>query len=167
MYNLIILAGLTALPVIPAALDFPDGILAAHNEERALTGTPPLKWDTGLASDAQRWALHLSTLGELQHDTRSGQGENLSMGPAGRHSVRDFLADWIGEKAIYRNGRFPHVVEETARKNGAAWEKVGHYSQLVWRTTTHLGCAMVTAKDWDYLVCRYSPPGNRRGEKAY
>lgn len=167
MYSLILLAGLATLPVIPAALDFPDEILAAHNEERALAGTPPLKWDARLADDARKWALHLSTLGELQHNTRSGQGENLSMGPAGRNSLRDLVGDWIGEKTIWRNGLFPYVVEETARKNGVPWEKVGHYSQLVWRTTTHLGCAMVTAKDWDYFVCRYTPPGNRRGEKAY
>ena len=167
MYSLILLAGLATLPVIPPALDFPDEILAAHNEERSLAETPPLKWDGRLAANAQRWALHLSTIGELQHDPRGGQGENLSMGPAGRNSVRDFLADWISEKSLYRNGPFPRVVEETARKAGVHWDKVGHYSQLVWRTTTHVGCAMVTAKDWDYLVCRYSPPGNRRGEKAY
>jgi hypothetical protein len=167
MHPFVILAALSTLPPIPAALDFPDEILAAHNEERALAGTPPLKWDAGLAAHARRWALHLSALGELKHDPRGGVGENLSMGPAGKSSVRDFVDDWIGEKKIWRNGRFPDAVEETARQTGADWHQIGHYSQMIWRTTTHLGCAMVTAKDWDYLVCRYSPPGNRRGEKAY
>ena len=34
-----------------------------------------------------------------------------------------------------------------------------HFTQLVWRATTHLGCA----KKGKYVVCMYLPGGNIRG----
>ena len=53
---------------------------------------------------------------------------------------------------------------------------VGHYTQIVWRTTTHLGAAQLTfdlvddqgsTRTYAAIVCNYDPPGNRRGEKVY
>jgi hypothetical protein len=37
---------------------------------------------------------------------------------------------------------------------------------MVWPTTTHVGCAIFAA-DWDYLICRYSPPGNKDGKPIF
>jgi hypothetical protein len=37
---------------------------------------------------------------------------------------------------------------------------------MVWPTTTHVGCAIFSA-DWDYLICRYSPPGNKDGKPIF
>jgi hypothetical protein len=37
---------------------------------------------------------------------------------------------------------------------------------MVWRTTTRVGCAIFVA-DWDYLICRYSPPGNIDGKPVF
>lgn len=37
----------------------------------------------------------------------------------------------------------------------------GHFTQLVWKSTTQLGCAMaVTTTNKVYGVCNYSPQGN-------
>jgi len=44
---------------------------------------------------------------------------------------------------------------------------VGHYTQMIWRNTTEVGCAVAERDDRQILVCRYSPPGNVRGEMAY
>jgi hypothetical protein len=38
---------------------------------------------------------------------------------------------------------------------------------MVWRTTKAIGCAMATTRDYDVLVCRYSPAGNLVGEAPY
>jgi hypothetical protein len=73
----------------------------------------------------------------------------------------DMVGDWIEEKAQYRHGVFPHV------SRTPNWTDVGHYTQLVWRSTTHVGCAIVTRDDRSILACRYAPPGNIDGRRAY
>ena len=44
------------------------------------------------------------------------------------------------------------------------WQDAGHYSQMIWRNTTRIGCAMAGG---GFLVCRYAPPGNFTGQKAF
>ena len=77
----------------------------------------------------------------------------------GSGSARTF-GNWIAEKAYYRNGQFPNV------SRTGNWADVAHYTQVVWRGTTHVGCAIYPTRNWDYLICRYSPPGNVGGRQA-
>jgi hypothetical protein len=62
------------------------------------------------------------------------------------------------EQHYFVPGIFPDV-----SKTGN-WADVGHYTQMVWRTTTAVGGARATGGGNDVLVCRYSPPGNVIGE---
>lgn len=39
-----------------------------------------------------------------------------------------------------------------------------HYSQMIWRDTKKLGCALGEGANADYLVCRYFPAGNIFGK---
>ena len=39
-------------------------------------------------------------------------------------------------------------------------EDVGHYTQVIWRATSEVGCAEATSADEDILVCRYTEAGN-------
>jgi len=141
--------------------DFRDRMLETHNGERALMGEPPLKWDPILAAHAAGWAEYLGGIGRLEHDRGSGEGENLWMGGAGAYKPRAMVEDWIGEKVNFDYGAFPYV------SRTHSWHDVGHYTQIIWRHTDRLGCAMTTANGWDYLVCRYRAPGNVVGEKPY
>ena len=135
-------------------------ILAAHNYERSRVGVAPLRWDPQLASAAASYGPTLARLGGLRHSARSarpGQRENLWMGSRGAFSPEQMVQYWISEKAYYRPGTFPHV------SRTGNWADVAHYTQVVWKGTTHVGCAIQPSAKWDYLICRYSPPGNVEG----
>ncbi|HWI75993.1 MAG TPA: CAP domain-containing protein [Sphingomicrobium sp.] len=152
-----------AAPVV-AQGQAPDRIslrlLAAHNWERARAGVPPLVWDPALAASAASYGPVLAALGRLQHspaDTRRGQRENLWMGTRGAFSPEQMVATWTSEKRYFRPGIFPDV------STTGNWFDVSHYTTMIWRTTTRLGCAIHRTPDWEFLICRYSPPGNIDG----
>ena len=138
-------------------------LLAVHNRERARVGVAPLRWDPVLAEAAASYGPALARLGKLKHSpraARAGQVENLWMGTRGAFSPEQMVGKWIAERAHYRDGTFPDV------SRTGKWSDVAHYTQLIWKTTTHVGCAIYRDRAWDYLVCRYSPPGNVEGRRV-
>jgi uncharacterized protein YkwD len=146
-----------------AADDFATQVLAAHNSERAALNVPPLTWNAALAADAAVWAKHLADTGSWAHAdaaTRKGEGENLWEGTAGAFTPTEMVGGWIGEKRYYHYGPFP---------NGGLNDglPIGHYTQMIWRDTTEIGCALATGHGKDVLVCRYAPMGNAMGQKPY
>ena len=160
-----------SLLAVPAAAQAPQGatgelaqrILAAHNRERAAVGHPPLAWDPALAGAAASYGPVLASLRQLVHsprETRPVQRENLAMASHGTLSPEQLVNLWSREKLLMHPGVFP-AVSRTGR-----WEDVAHYTQMVWPTTTRVGCAIFAA-DMDYLICRYSPPGNIDGKPVF
>lgn len=148
-----------------AAGQVAERLLAAQNRERALVGAPPLQWDATLAAHAASYGPVLASLRRLVHSPRAGrpgERENLAMAWHGTMAPEDMVDLWSREKRMLQPGsyRFPAV------SRTGAWEDVAHYTQMVWPTTTHVGCAIYSA-DWDYLICRYSPPGNIDGKPIY
>ena len=165
----LILAGCAAEPLYvqpaagPSRPDFPAAMLGAHNAERIAVGLPALAWDPALALAAAGYARELAAAGTLRHSPRAarpGQGENLWMGTRGAYSPAQMVGNWASEKRFFRRGVFPAV------STTGNWAEVGHYSQLVWPTTTRLGCATASNATADFLVCRYSPAGNIDGRRV-
>jgi hypothetical protein len=155
----------TAVPAQPqgAQDDLAARLLAAHNRERALVGAPPLQWDSDLAAHAASYAPILANLHALVHaprETRRGERENLAKAWHGTLSPEQMIELWCREKQFLQAGIFPSI------SRTGWWEDVAHYTQVVWPTTTRVGCAIFTA-DWDYLICRYSPPGNIDGKPVF
>lgn len=138
-------------------------LLSAHNRERARVGSPPLAWSDELESEARRWAGELIATGRFAHDpSMHGHGENLWAGWGGREfTPEDMVGEWIAKRAQYRPGVFPNV------SRTGNWVDVGHYTQVVWSGTTHVGCAVATREDRSVLACRYSPPGNIDGMRPF
>jgi len=135
-------------------------LLASHNAERARMRVPPLQWDSMLAASAAAYGPVLERLGRLQHSpktSRPGQRENLWMGTRGYFAPEQMVGTWIAERRAFRPGVFPNV---SATGN---WYDVSHYTQLIWKGTTRVGCAIHPTAQWEYLICRYSPPGNIDG----
>ncbi|WP_247711808.1 CAP domain-containing protein [Qipengyuania qiaonensis] len=139
-------------------------VLGTHNNERMRLSLEPLKWNVHLEQEAKQWAEVLSRRGSLQHAdraTRNGTGENLWMGTAGNWPVERMVGMFIDEKKHYRHASFPDI------SRTGSWSDVGHYTQVIWRDTKEVGCAVATARGNDVLVCRYWPAGNIWGQKAY
>jgi Cysteine-rich secretory protein family len=142
-----------------ASGDLAARLLEAHNRERALVGAPPLHWDSELAAHAASYGPTLASLRRLVHSPREGrpgERENLAMAYHATLSPEQLVEMWSREKLNLQPGVFP-AVSRTGQ-----WQDVAHYTQMVWPTTLRVGCAIYSA-DWDYLICRYSPPGNVDG----
>ena len=142
--------------------DVPMVLLGVHNRERAAVKVRPLSWSPALAAAAESYARQLAAIGRLRHSpraSRSGQGENLWMGTRGAFPVEQMAGSWASERAYFRRGIFP-AVSRTGN-----WSAVGHYTQMIWPTTTHLGCATASSARYEVLVCRYAPAGNIDGRR--
>ena len=139
---------------------FAESLLQSHNSARAEVGVAPLRWNSVLAADAQRYAVLLAAMNRIEHadeTERRGAGENLWMGSTGFYSTRQIMNAFLLEKKIFKPGVFPDV--STTGK----WTDVGHYTQIIWHETEEVGCAMANNRTNDFLVCRYLPAGNFRG----
>jgi uncharacterized protein YkwD len=142
---------------------FERRLLAVHNRERAAIGARPLVWDPGLAAAAAAYGPALERLGKLAHsppEARPGQGENLWMGTRDAYELEEMVGGWAAEKSLFRPGNFPAV------STSGNWSDVGHYTQMIWKDTTRIGCAVHKSRQWDFLICRYSPPGNVVGQRV-
>jgi hypothetical protein len=149
-------------PSAPSGGGMAQEILNAHNSYRSQVGVPPLTWSDALASHAQEWAQHLSDTGKFEHSGAKGEGENIWMGTSGAYSFTQMIQSFGNEKQHFVAGTFPNV------SNTGNWADVGHYTQMVWRNTTQVGCAGVSGRDGKYrLVCRYISQGNVIGQSVF
>lgn len=126
--------------------------LAIHNQLRAKHNSPALKWDQKLADYAENYATHCN----FKH-SHGEYGENLA---AGYPSISHAIQGWYNENIDYAYNK-PQFSSNT-----------GHFTQLVWKSTTKLGCALIhcdgkNGTPGDYLVCEYNPPGNITNEPYF
>ncbi|HEY4238844.1 MAG TPA: CAP domain-containing protein [Kofleriaceae bacterium] len=146
------------------------GITLAHNQARlAVDTTPPLPqltWDPDLAASAAAYAaMCIDTDGDglMDHNPNRSDGfpdyvgENI-YASSGTASPTDAVSDWVSEQADYDY--------DTNTCSGVC----GHYTQVVWRDTTKLGCALQNCAGFTYpstILCDYEPGGNIGNEKPY
>jgi len=133
--------------------EFQRDCIRQHNIYRHQHRACRLVWSEELSRAAAAWADHLATTNTLQHSTDKEFGENLAC--AKGYDLRgDKVAEmWYDEVKDYNF--------ETPAYNA----KCGHFTQMIWRDTKELGVAKTTASDGvQYVVARYSPPGNVVGE---
>ena len=154
-----------AAPAAKAALPPPglspqdmQAITAHHNQVRADVGVEPLQWSPDLAAYAQQWAEQLAISGcQMKHRSPNVYGENLFQGTFGAYVAVDAAKAWETEKKDYAGG----VLTDSN------WAPAGHYTQMVWRQTTRLGCGQAICKGTLIVACNYEPAGNFIGRKPY
>jgi uncharacterized protein YkwD len=175
MERVIALALIAAAPAAGATLpnpNWPDpagrgeqllrhSVLKLHNQARRDFGAMPLAWNESLAAEAMAHAQHMASTGIYGHDQTPGRrkkmGENLWRGKRGVFSYNTMVQVMVDEARFFRPGTFPN---NSATGN---WQAVAHYTQIVWPTTTEVGCALASSATTDYFVCRYAPSGNKDG----
>ncbi|WP_188063633.1 CAP domain-containing protein [Sphingobium sp. KCTC 72723] len=138
-------------------------MLDAHNGERTALGLDPLDWDDDLTADAARYAQDMARTGLFRHSPRASRtmpsGENLWMGPRRLYGYGVMVGAFLDERKWMRTGGKLPDLSTTGR-----WQDVGHYSQMIWRGTRKVGCALGDGANYEYLVCRYLPAGNAFGK---
>lgn len=153
----------------PVVSTFPDAqaYVDAHNQVRAAVQKPasysgnwePLpdvRWSDEVAGTAQEWANHLrdSMNCDLEHAQASGYGENLAGG--GGLGAKQAVELWASELANYTYAAKYQFMSNT-----------GHYTQIVWRKSTSIGCGKAECGRSAVVVCRYDPPGNVIGGSIF
>ena len=134
---------------------------------RAGVGVGPLVWDQDLADIAAAWAATCTDndapQGLLDHnDGRSDTypeyvGENIYASSAAGADPIGAVNAWAAEVADY------NYAQNTC--SGVC----GHYTQVVWATTTKVGCAYHDCANLTYrgtIICDYAPGGNN-GNRPY
>jgi hypothetical protein len=156
----------------PSAAPAPRGeallrtaMLRGQNDARAALGLPSLVWSDALAADARAYAEELARTGRFEHaDQPQGperEGENLWIGTRDAYRYDEMVGHWVAERRFFVNGVTP------AFSTTGDYHDAVHYAQIVWRDTRRVGCALASNARDDVLVCRYDPPGNVVGERAY
>lgn len=123
------------------------GILNAHNELRARHGVPAMQWSDALQQESQTWANRCI----FEHST-TNNGENLSWW-TGNNTQSSRVHDWYSEIKDY----------DFATGQSTNGNAVGHFTQIVWRTSSRVGCGIANCNGGKTLVCQYSPAGNVQG----
>jgi uncharacterized protein YkwD len=133
-----------------------EQMLRAHNAVRKQMGIRALVWSEQLAEYAQEWADYLLASGEFKHRTDHRYGENLYAIVGASAKPEDVVREWASEAAQY-----------DYKANVCMSEKCGHYTQVVWRQSRAVGCAVARETLREIWVCNYNPPGNVIGERPY
>ena len=151
----------------PTGPTFETEMLADINHFRCMHGSPIMQWDSQLAEDAQKWAEFLAKQqGDLPPEKR-GPGMAWShIGKSGQtghwgppRTNFEVVKAWYDEIKHTNNGRMSAYIRDAE-----------YYAQLVWKSSTKLGCGKAHTGDtrwgtikqevWDYHHCLYSPEGN-------
>ncbi|XP_024401929.1 pathogenesis-related protein 1 [Physcomitrium patens] len=133
----------------------------AHNAARSVVGTPLLTWNTTLADYALAYTQTLTGSCDDWGHSGGDYGENIYWGGSTADTPTEAVQLWVSESAAYTYGPF----------DDSTLSCCGHYTQVVWNTTTSVGCAKVLCASYVnypvFMICSYSPPGNYVGEYPY
>lgn len=129
-----------------------QALVAAHNKRRGRHCAQPLAWSPGLADVAQRWANSLRDQGCKFGHSNGQYGENLAGGSTGTLDPEAVVAMWYDE------------IKDFSFKSGGFSMSTGHFTQVVWRATSQVGCGSASCNGMDIWVCEYDPPGNVEGD---
>jgi len=139
---------------------------------------PPLKWSTEIATIAQAYADELASepdcMERIRHSNMPGLGENLAAYSGAMAKAADVTEGWASEEDCWTFGPITQTHDDcdlTCAMNEKSSNGCGHFTQVVWRGTTELGCGVATCESRrggdEVWVCNYKAPGNFIGMEPY
>lgn len=151
-------------PTGAAPTGYNDLVVYHHNLHRANHSCPDVEWSDDLYSSA----LEIAQSCVYAHNTKvqgGGYGQNIAAGvePA---NISAIITD------LFYNGEEPYFASQYGKDNPdmTDFEKWGHFSQIVWKGTTHVACAtqhcpgglanVGSGVSPYFTVCNYKNPGN-------
>lgn len=159
----------SAAPASGAApTDYKSAVVYSHNLHRANHSAPALEWDDELESCAKTVAESCN----YAHDVTAGgggYGQNIAAGVE-QANISAVITDMFynGEEPLYA----AYYGQEPDMSNFEGW---GHFTQIVWKDTTHVACYTQACDVLQntgsgvspyFTVCNYKGPGNYAGEYA-
>ncbi|KAG8562475.1 hypothetical protein GDO81_015690 [Engystomops pustulosus] len=156
-----------------------EEILQLHNKLRgqvhpSASNMEYMTWDDELERSSEAWAHQCM----WEHGPASllmSIGQNLAVHWGRYRSPAFHVQSWYDEVKDYTYP-YPHECNPYCPER-CSGPMCTHYTQIVWATTTKVGCAVNVCKRmnvwgeiWEnavYLVCNYSPKGNWIGEAPY
>ncbi|KAI0118279.1 CAP domain-containing protein [Nemania sp. FL0031] len=157
---------------------FQSTALYHHNIHRSNHSSPEMSWNSEIAG----YAANTAKTCVFAHDMtqgKGGYGQNIALWgvSSGAEELGQTGAIKMAATDMWYDGEFNNFLPSyygQATPDMTNFESWGHMSQLVWASSTTLGCAVQycprgTAYDnldaW-FSVCNYSPPGNVGGAYA-
>ncbi len=163
-----------------------SGFTDAHNAIRADYDVVPLAWDSELASIADDWAEHLAIENGCIMEHRPSVEVPFSQGGMEGFQIGNYVNEmFIGENLYWEmtTGDITLAAPSTVVNAWASeiqfydydsnscqeGQMCGHYTQVIWSETTHVGCAYRICDDEgsQVWVCNYHPAGNMVGQRPY
>jgi glioma pathogenesis-related protein 2 len=131
---------------------FENEILKRHNQYRKKHGVAKLEWNDSIASYAQQWAHTLARENRMRHRGQRKYGENIYWRSGGSVNGKMPVDSWYRE-----------IKDYNFKRQGFS-SRTGHFTQVVWKNTTEIGCGKsVSSSGGIFVVCNYNPPGNFMG----
>ena len=169
--------GTTGAHTNPLSQSLIDQFVTAHNTARSGTlnpapspALPPVSWDYTLADSAYNYLSKCP-------------GGNVSLAPHNANRTIDYAAlggtDYVGENIYATTGSTvtPAAAVNSWMSEASSYDyntnnisAAGHYTQVVWRASVRIGCAVVNCTNYTYhntVLCDYAPGGNNTSQKPY
>ena len=164
-----------------------DAVLNIHNTERAKHGSPDLAWDDNLAQEANTYVQSAMNAYSCNNPSafdwnKWGWPPKVMDGTYGGNMVlTNSLTQAQSSAALidlansfmntqWLSGQPPYFDNSVVPSDPYFDGEKHHYRQMVWSTTTHIGCAharnQCSNSPLYMLFCYYSPAGNKPGERA-
>jgi len=125
------------------------GMTNQHNYYRCLHGMPLLKWSDELQASAEAFAKERAENSCIAVHSATEYGENILWSHAAPRAGPETVDVWYNENPNPNSG-------------GGISDIVDAFNQVVWRSTTELGCAVAVCQQEqaEFVVCHYKVKGN-------